>query len=232
MHHIQNILVVDDEKSNIDIILHIFETLPNSDQYELTVCLDPLQALQIVDKIDVDLILLDIFMPTMNGFEVCQKIKSNPLTKDIPIIFITSASDEENIEKAYEVGGIDYVTKPFRIKELISRINTHLALAQQKFLLQKTLDEQIKQIRHQDKILQQQSKLAAMGEMIDAVAHQWKQPLGVLSILQSQVLIKLEQDSISKKFLKNIIQDEQEQIRHMSDTLDEFRSFLELTKNF
>ncbi|MEA3314375.1 MAG: diguanylate cyclase, partial [Campylobacterota bacterium] len=87
-----------------------------------------MDALDILNKEKIDLILLDIVMPEMDGFEVCRRIKSNPLTKDIPIIFSTSKTDETSIEKAYDLGGIDYVTKPFKPKELLARVKTQLKM--------------------------------------------------------------------------------------------------------
>ncbi len=114
------ILIVDDIKENIHILLSLL------DDYDLLVALNGAKALKLLEKNEIDLILLDIVMPGMDGYEVCRIIKSNPDTKDIPILFITAKTDEDSIERAYDAGGVDYVTKPFKPKELISRIKTHL----------------------------------------------------------------------------------------------------------
>jgi len=119
----KNLLVVDDTEINIDILLELL-----SDNYEITVALDGVSALEIVEEEHIDLILLDIMMPDMDGYEVCKKLKSDPKTKDIPVVFITAKIDEDSIEKAYDVGGIDYVTKPFKPKELLARIKTQLTM--------------------------------------------------------------------------------------------------------
>jgi len=119
----KNLLVVDDTEINIDILLELL-----SDSYEITVALDGPSALEIVEEEEIDLILLDIMMPNMDGYEVCKVLKSNEKTKDIPVIFITAKIDESSIEKAYDVGGIDYVTKPFKPKELLARIKTQLTM--------------------------------------------------------------------------------------------------------
>jgi len=119
----KNLLVVDDTEINIDILLELL-----SDTYEITVALDGPSALEIVAEEEIDLILLDIMMPNMDGYEVCEILKSNRKTKDIPVIFITAKIDEDSIEKAYDVGGIDYVTKPFKPKELLARIKTQLTM--------------------------------------------------------------------------------------------------------
>ena len=96
------ILVVDDTETNIDILLELL-----GDIYDVTVALDGKSALNIVNKEKVDLILLDIMMPNMDGYEVCQKLKENRDTQDVPVIFITAKADEDSIEKAYNIGAID-----------------------------------------------------------------------------------------------------------------------------
>lgn len=121
MQNRPSILIVDDTETNVDILVELL-----SDSYEIVVALDGKSALEILEEQEVDLILLDIMMPKMDGYEVCRRVKENGKTDDIPIIFITAKTDEESIEKAYEVGGMDYVTKPFKPKELFARIKTQL----------------------------------------------------------------------------------------------------------
>lgn len=119
------ILAVDDTKSNIAILL---EHLSND--YDVIPALSGKKALDIAARKPIDLILLDIMMPEMDGYEVCTLLKTNNATKDIPVIFITAATGEDAIEKAYDAGGIDYVIKPFRPKELLARIKRELQLQQ------------------------------------------------------------------------------------------------------
>jgi len=119
----RTILVVDDTETNIDIMLELL-----SDKYDILVALDGEGALEIVQEDKVDLILLDIMMPDMDGYEVCTILKNNVNTKDIPVIFITAKTDEDSIEEAYETGGIDYVTKPFKPRELLARVKTQIKL--------------------------------------------------------------------------------------------------------
>ncbi len=117
------ILIVDDTETNVDILVELL-----SDIYEIVVALDGERALEILNDQAIDLILLDIMMPKMDGYEVCKRAKQKPNSKDIPIIFITAKIDENSIEKAYDAGGVDYVTKPFKPKELFARIKTQLHL--------------------------------------------------------------------------------------------------------
>ncbi len=117
----KTILIVDDTKINIDILLELL-----GDTYDILVSLNGTRALEIIDENHVDIILLDILMPDINGYDVCRVLKSKEKTKHIPVIFITANTDEESIENAFEVGGIDYITKPFKALELLARLRTHL----------------------------------------------------------------------------------------------------------
>ncbi|MFK5891988.1 MAG: diguanylate cyclase [Pseudomonadota bacterium] len=118
----KTILVVDDTITNLDILVELL------DGYDVIEAANGVDALEIVSEELIDLILLDIMMPDMDGFEVCQKLKSNEDTKDIPIIFITAKADEDSIEQAYDMGGIDYITKPFKPKELLARVKRELKM--------------------------------------------------------------------------------------------------------
>lgn len=116
------ILIVDDTKDNISILLSLLS------DFDILVALNGKKALSLVEKNDIDLILLDIMMPEMDGYEVCRILKSQSKTKDIPILFITAKTDEDSIEKAFESGCMDYVTKPFKPKELLARVKIQLKL--------------------------------------------------------------------------------------------------------
>jgi putative two-component system response regulator len=117
----KNILIVDDTESNIDILV---ESL--SDAYEVSVAMDGESALEIVAEEPPDLILLDIMMPDMDGYEVCEKLKSDNNTKDIPIIFLSGATDEGSKEKGLALGAIDYITKPIDKNIVLSKLKEHL----------------------------------------------------------------------------------------------------------
>ncbi len=125
MEDIKTILIVDDTDTNVDILNELLE-----DKYDIMVAIDGEFALEIIDKNMPDLILLDIMMPNIDGYEVCRRLKLNLKTKDIPVIFLTVKDDECSIEKAYDAGGIDYITKPFKPKELLARIKTQLTMRQ------------------------------------------------------------------------------------------------------
>jgi len=118
----KNILVVDDTESNIDILV---ESL--SDDYEVSVAMDGESALEIVAEEPPDLILLDIMMPDMDGYEVCEKLKSDEKTKSIPIIFLSGATDDASKEKGLALGAVNYITKPIDKNIVLSKLKEHLS---------------------------------------------------------------------------------------------------------
>ncbi|MDM8537062.1 sigma-54 dependent transcriptional regulator [Desulfobacterales bacterium HSG17] len=123
-HSHKNILIVDDTPDNLTILRQIL----TEEGYQVRPALNGEVALKTIQTEPPDLILLDIIMPKMDGFEVCSIIKSSKQTRDIPIIFISALSKTENIVKAFKAGGVDYITKPFQTEEVLSRVRTHLGL--------------------------------------------------------------------------------------------------------
>lgn len=116
------VLVVDDTPENIDVVNGLLK-----DKYQVKVALDGPKALGIASSLKPpDLILLDIMMPEMDGYEVCSKLKEDPATAEIPILFLTAKAEIEDMVKGFELGAVDYVTKPFNPEELLARVQTHL----------------------------------------------------------------------------------------------------------
>lgn len=118
------ILAVDDTPENLELLAKILE----GQGYELALAVDGQQALELAAEKKPDLILLDILMPGMDGIEVCRRFKADPATQSIPIIFITAKAESDDILTGFETGAVDYVTKPFRIPELLARVHVHVAL--------------------------------------------------------------------------------------------------------
>lgn len=118
-----SVLIVDDNPTNIDLLVN---TLKND--YRLSVAKNGPKALDYAERYLPDLILLDIMMPGMNGYDVCTRLKSTSQTKDIPVIFITAMSETEHKTRGFEVGAVDYITKPFHAAEVKARVRTHLSL--------------------------------------------------------------------------------------------------------
>ena len=120
------ILIVDDIPKNIQMALNILK----NEGYKMFYAKSGEMTLKLVKEHDFDLILLDIMMPDMNGFEVCTKLKNEEKTKNIPIIFLSGKDSSQDVEQAYECGGIDYVVKPFVTIELITKANSYVRLKQ------------------------------------------------------------------------------------------------------
>jgi two-component system, sensor histidine kinase and response regulator len=118
-----SVLVVDDTIENLRLLANML----GEQGYEVRPVTNGRQALQAVERDPPDLILLDINMPDMNGYEVCRRLKAGEISKDVPVIFLTALTDTADKVKAFDVGGVDYVTKPFQFEEVLARVKTHIA---------------------------------------------------------------------------------------------------------
>ncbi|MGI2169476.1 response regulator [Shewanella sp. MF05960] len=121
----QTILIVDDEPANLRVLKKILE-----DQYRLIFAKSGEEALRLVQRELPNLILLDVMMPGMTGFEVCEQLKADPLSKAVPVIFVTALNDEVDEAKGFDVGAVDYITKPISTAVVKARVKTHLSLVQ------------------------------------------------------------------------------------------------------
>lgn len=119
-----HILVVDDNNLNLEIVNRVLE----KEGYKITLCAKGINAISIIKEKRPDLILLDILMPDINGFAVCNQLVEDKETRDIPVIFLTSMDETNNIVKGFQVGAVDYITKPYHKEELLARVRNHLEL--------------------------------------------------------------------------------------------------------
>lgn len=175
-----NILVVDDTPGNLRLLVGLLK----ENGYEVRPAPSGESALLAAEGIPPDLILLDIMMPGMDGYEVCQKLKASERTKDIPVIFISAINEVLDKVKAFAVGGVDYITKPFQVAEVLARVKTHLALQYlQKNLQDKNgdLEKTLQQLQATQEELIQSEKMAALGQLIASIAHEINTPLGAIS---------------------------------------------------
>ena len=177
------ILIVDDNQTNLDVL---FELLKNYG-FKVLVAQDGESAIEQIQYIHPDLILLDIMMPGIDGFETCHRLKSDPPTQDIPIIFMSALSATVDKVKGFQTGAVDYITKPFQHEEVLSRIQTHLTIGS----LQKKLEQKNAELAHlnqnlerlveqKSKQLIEQEKTAIIGRLTQGMVHNLKSPLQVM----------------------------------------------------
>jgi signal transduction histidine kinase len=121
-----------------------------------------------------DLILLDIVMPGLDGFEACRRLKADADTRDVPVIFMTGLSDAKQIVSGFAVGGVDYITKPFQVEEVLARINTHIALRR----ANNELKQAYQSLARAQEDLVHHEKLAALGSLVAGIAHELNTPIG------------------------------------------------------
>ncbi len=163
----KNILVVDDTKANLDILVEAL-----GDTYNVSVALNGKTALESIDDVLPDLILLDIMMPGMDGFAVCQALKSDVRTQDIPIIFLSAMDQIDAKTRGFRAGAVDYITKPFEILEIRARVRNHLLIGEAKMYLTRQneiLERKVKERTNELQVTQDVTirSLASLAETRD-----------------------------------------------------------------
>lgn len=144
-----HVLIVDDVAENIQVAMNILQ----EDSYEFSFATSGEEALELVEETPFDLILLDIMMPAMDGFEVCRRLKEDEMTAHIPIIFLTAKVDTESIAQGFSLGAVDFVSKPFHSTELLARVANHIELNRAKFDLQAKVEKLQNKLRFREERL-------------------------------------------------------------------------------
>ena len=191
--HKNIILIVDDTQTNLDIL---FEFL-KSYNFKVLIAIDGESAIEQIEYIKPDLILLDVMMPGIDGFETCRRLKADPNTKNIPVIFMTALADTVDKIKGFKMGAVDYITKPFQHQELLIRIQTHLTINNLQKQLQQKNDELAHINQNLENLVQQktkqlidQEKTAIIGRLIQGMFHNLKSPLQSIQTCSDLVELK------------------------------------------
>ncbi len=217
------LLIVEDNPTNLSLL---FQYL-NKFGFKVFVATDGITALEQIDLTQPDLILLDIMMPGIDGFEACRRLKANSLTQNIPVIFLTALSDTVDKVQGFQLGAVDYITKPIQPEEVLSRIQTHLTIRNLQRQLQEKNQEllQINQnleqlVNAKTKQLINQEKTALIGRLTQGIVHNLKNP--VQTILAYKQIADLKAEPISRETLLNYIHkmaDAAQKINQIMDSL-------------
>ena len=213
----QSILIVDDMPKNIQILGNILYR----EGFKLSYAQSGEEALELIQMNPYDLILLDIMMPQMNGYDVCERIRGKESTREIPIIFLTAKTDKESIVKGLCLGAQDYIMKPFSSEELIQRVKTHLLIRSQKEQLKnvnKTLEKKVEERTNQLRIANEQLKSLekAKSEFLSIISHELRTPLngimGLTDLLKNSIQSKENREYI------NYLKEASERLARFSET--------------
>ena len=194
---LNNILIVDDTPQNLHLLVNILTEY----DYKVRPVPNGKLALSAADISPPDLILLDIAMPDLNGYEVCKQLKTNPKTKDIPVIFISAGSEAVDKVRAFAIGGVDYITKPFQIHEVLMRVKNQLIVASlQKQLKSKNeqLKQTIVQLKQSQKKEFESQKHLVLAKITSGIGQQVNNPLAEINTTLNEI------QQFGRATLKNI----------------------------
>lgn len=224
------VLIVDDSPENLRILGEILK------DYQRSVALNGKKAIELAQSaVKPDIILLDVVMPEMDGFEVCRRLKEEESTKDIPLIFITSLSDAQSMVKGFKLGAADYITKPFQSEEICIRVETHLKVKKyhsELILKSKKLEEAFSDLKKMQIKLIESEKLTSIGMLTAGVAHEINNPISAVNS-SAIALEKIKQKIISVMSMYDLLTPDT-YIEHIKEihALKKELQFSELLKGF
>lgn len=232
------VLYVEDHLESAKFSIELFENFFCS----ITHAVNGLEALEYFSNNSYDLIITDINMPKLDGIGLTKEIKK--IDDNIPIIIISAHNETNYFIELISLGVDGFLIKPLKSTQFIKSLFKVLTIIddrnikieheelKQKYQneLEAKVDEQVNLLRTQDKILQQQSKMAAIGEMIDAVAHQWKQPINIIKMNVDMIGYDYSDGFVNDEYVSDFQSKLNKQIDHMTNTLDEFRTFFRPNK--
>jgi two-component system, sensor histidine kinase and response regulator len=204
-----SVLIVDDTPDNVQVL----RMMLRKRGYKITTANSAEEALQQLATKIPDVFLLDVSMPKMDGYELCRRLKQNPETRDVPVIFISALNQTHDKIRGFEVGGIDYITKPFETEEVVARVNSQVTLYQQRRELESL---------HQRDRERYEALSTAKDQFLSTASHDLKNPLGAImgyaSILRD--LPHIREDEYTREAVENITYGARRMQRLIADLLD------------
>ena len=221
------ILYIEDNKETRESTLVFLEELFD----DIAVATDGLEGLEYFKNVkDIDMIITDINMPNMNGLEMSRKIKEEK--PNLPIFIFSAHNEVHFLIEAIEIGIEGFIFKPIEINQFLNTLYKTIKMIkiikeniEYKNSLEEKVKIQIEELRTKDTLLAQNVKMAAMGEMIDSIAHQWMQPITVIQLALDSLKLNITLDSITNEKVLKTISASTLQIEHLTNTMHEFRSF-------
>lgn len=205
------ILIIEDSQESIDLLYYFLEP----EGYKLKAVTTAQEGIQVIEKERPDLILLDIMLPDMDGYQICDQIKKNPKTFYIPVIVLTALKELKHKIKAYEAGADDFITKPFDSIELLARVRSLLKVKR----LYETLDNRNKELEEKNRLLEKEDKLKQ--DLIDLIVHDMKNPLFVIQgNIQMMEMLKQIEDPKLQKYIHRIERSTRNLLRMILNLLD------------
>ena len=201
------LLLVDDVPANLDVLCALLEGA----DYRISIAPDGALALRLAAQTAPDLILLDVVMPEMNGFEVCRRLKQDPKTEHIPVIFITAENQTKGVVEGFEAGGVDYIAKPFQDAEVLVRVKTHLSLS----CLTRELETKSTALKEKNQSLNEanQALVAAnqkiqevsryKSEFLARMSHDLRTPMNAI-IGYTRILLRRTRDVLEERHYRNL----------------------------
>lgn len=228
------ILIVDDQPQNNELM----EAYLVPHGYVIVVASNGTEALDKLASHPIDLILLDVLMPDMNGFEVARRIRQNDAWKQLPIILVTALRETQDRVKGIEAGCDDFITKPVEKNELLARVRSLLKVKAYNDLknnYQKELEievaKKVEELKSREEILIAQSRHAAMGNMIGMIAHQWRQPLSIIGMIANDIQVDIGLEAlIDNTVLNQNMNHIHEQVNYLSETVEDFKNYFKPNK--
>ena len=235
MHNNKNntILTIDDSR----FIRQKIEKILKVRDYNILVAADAKEGLKILEENSINTIILDMELPDISGLDFLRDIKNKDKYKSIPVIILSGSNDAELIRDSLKLGALDFIHKPFNTEEFVLKAdraivseNTRKELEEMRFSLEKKVKSEISKSKEKDRLMHIQARNAQMGEMINMIAHQWRQPLSAISATSSEIEIRSRLHKLDEKKAIDLAEKISDYSQHLSLTIDDFRNFFKESK--